>query len=431
MPEIIILGAGMIGVTAALELQSRGHGVVVVDRTIPGQETSYGNAGIIQAEAAEPHSLPRDVVTLLRMGLGITNELTWSLPAMLGAVPALLRYYRSSHPARLQQISATYSQLTSRSTDDHAVWIDAAGADNIIARSGFNLVFRNPKAFEGAVRDAARLERTYGVKSRVIDGAQYAREEPAIKHPPVGAIHWQQSWTCSDPGGLTQKYADLFITRGGEILRGDAKTLRENGSGWEVATDAGKITASDIVVALGPWAPEFLKRFGYRIPMLLKRGYHDHFLPQIMPRLPFVDTSSGVLAAPMSRGLRVSSGVSIVRHDAPSNPQQLNRGAKGLLQMMELGDRVEEPQWVGTRPFIPDMLPVVGRAPRHNTMWFNFGHGHQGFTLGPTTAKLLGDAMSRDPSTKELQTQLSPARFAQREKYSRNRHRQHQPEKAR
>ncbi len=412
MPESIILGAGIIGVTAALELQSRGHSVVIVDRTGPGQETSYGNAGIIQAECAEPHALPRDLGALLRMGLGVTNELTWSLGGALAAAPALLRYYRASHPARLQKVSLIYAQLTSRSTDDHAVWIEAAGADNIIARSGFNFVFPDPKAFENAIKGAERLGRTYGVVSRIIDGVQYAREEPAIKDPPAGTIHWQQAWTCSDPGGLTQKYADLFVARGGDIQRGDANTLRENGAGWEIMTDTGKLSASNVVVALGPWAPEFLKRYGYKIPMVLKRGYHGHFSPPVMPRLPFVDTSSGVLAAPMSNGLRVSCGVSIVRHDAPAKPKQLDRGARGLSKMIDLGARRQEPVWTGTRPFIPDMLPVVGRAPRHKTMWFNFGHGHQGFTLGPTTAIILGDAMSGDPSTTHLQAPLSPMRFA-------------------
>jgi len=412
MRETIILGAGIVGVTTALELQSKGHSVAIVDRAGVGQETSYGNAGIIQAECAEPEAMPRDFGTFLSMLLGKTNDLTWSARAVFESAPALLQYYRSSHYARFQQVSKTYSQLTSQSTQDHAIWIDAAGAQDIITRNGFNFIFHNREAFDGAARDAMRIGKTYGLESRTIDGDQYAREEPAIKHPPTGVIHWPQAWTCSNPGALAQMYADLFVSLGGDIFKGDAQTLHENGSGWEVTTESGKIHASDIVVALGPWASTFVKRFGYRIPMLLKRGYHAHFIPPNMPRLPFVDMSAGVAVAPMARGLRVSTGVSIVRHDAPSNPKQLTRGAKGLSQLLELGERIEEPTWVGTRPFIPDMLPVVGRAPRHKSLWFNFGHGHQGFTLGPTTAKLLGDAMLDVPSTIELQTQLSPFRFA-------------------
>jgi len=411
MPETIILGAGIVGVSAALELQSRGHSVVIVDRAGVGQETSFGNAGIIQAECAEPDAMPRDIATLLRMVLGKTNDLTWSASAIVESASALLQYHRSSHPARFQQISNTYSQLTSQSTKDHAVWIDAAGAQSQIARKGFNFVFQNAQTFDGAIKEAVRIGKTYGLQSRTIDGNQYASEEPAIKHPPTGVIHWPQAWTCSDPGGLAQKYAELFIDRGGEIVQGDAQTLRENGTGWEVTTDAGKVQASNTVVALGPWAPAFVKQFGYKIPMLLKRGYHDHYIPPIMPQVTLVDISAGVAVAPMAKGLRVSSGASIVRHDAPPNPQQLTRGAKELSQLMELGERVEQQPWFGTRPFIPDMLPVVGRAPRHKTLWFNFGHGHQGFTLGPTTARLLGDAMGEVVLTQELQTQLSPVRF--------------------
>ena len=411
MPEIIILGAGMVGVTAALELQSRGHSVAIVDRTGAGQETSFGNAGIIQAECAEPHLLPRDITTLLRMALGKTNDFTWSASAMLKSAPALMQYYRSSHPTRFKRIATVYSQLTSLSTQDHAVWIDAAGTDSLITRDGFNFVFHNSKAFDGAAKDAERVKNAYCLQSRVIDGAQYAREEQAITRAPTGVIHWPQAWTCSDPAGLTQKYADLFIDRGGEIFRGDAETLQDRGYGWDVTTSTGKIQASSIIVALGPWSPAFLKRFGYKIPMILKRGYHTHFAPPIMPRAPFVDTSAGVAVAPMAMGLRVSSGVSIVRHDAPANPQQLVRGANEVSQMINLGEQIDAPPWVGSRPFIPDMLPVVGQAPRHKTLWFNFGHGHQGFTLGPTTARLLVDSMDKNMSTSELQTPLSPARF--------------------
>lgn len=412
MSEFIILGAGIVGVSTALELQARGHSVVLVDRTLPGRETSYGNAGIIQAEAAEPHALPRDFKTLILMGMGVTNELSWSPIAALSSVPALFQYYRASHPARFKQISEIYWQLTSQSTVDHSVWIEAAGASDLIARGGFNFVYRDPKMFENARKDAKRFGQTYGVQSRVLDGAQFCAKEPAITQKPEGAVHWQQAWTCSDPGLLTQKYADLFEKRGGEILKGDATTLRDIATGWEVDTNAGKVTASQVVVALGPWAAGFLKRFGYKIPMLLKRGYHRHYDAPSMPNLPFVDMSCGVLAAPMTKGLRVTSGVSLVKHSAPSNPRQLDRGAAALSQYMDLGERVDAPDWVGTRPFIPDMLPVVGQAPNHRSMWVNMGHGHQGFTLGPTTARLLGDAISGQGATADLLAHLAPGRFA-------------------
>lgn len=109
----------------------------------------------------------------------------------------------------------------------------------------------------------------------------------------------------------------------------------------------------------------------------------------------------------MQKGLRVTSGAALVGLDAQPVPTQLQQGARALDELIELGPRVDEPQWFGSRPCLPDMLPLVGKAPKHKGMWFNFGHGHQGFTLGPTTAHLLADLI--EGKRTELTAFLDPA----------------------
>ncbi|ASJ73682.1 NAD(P)/FAD-dependent oxidoreductase [Granulosicoccus antarcticus] len=411
MSEFLVLGAGIVGISTALELQSRGHSVVVVDRTSPGLETSYGNAGVIQGEAAEPYLLPRNLPTLVRMALGMTNDLSWSSAGILANASALWKYYRFSETRRHREISQTYAQLTSSATADHASWITAAQADDLITRDGFSCVYKDARAFDAAAQEMDRLCTTYKLKARLLTGTEYAGEEPALTGEFAGAIHWHDSWTCSDPGRLTQLYADLFVTRGGEIRTGDASSLKPNGSGWSVDTIEGVTEASSVVIALGPWAPQTLKRFGYKIPMVLKRGYHGHFNAPVKLQRPILDVANGVVASSMVKGLRITTGVALVPQNEPANPSQLIRGAKGLAQIMELGDRVEEPQWYGTRPFMPDMLPVVGKAPKHSGMWFNFGHGHHGLTLGPTTARLLADAIEAQTDTLPVQSKLDPQRL--------------------
>ncbi|RUM54681.1 MAG: amino acid dehydrogenase, partial [Marinomonas sp.] len=236
---------------------------------------------------------------------------------------------------------------------------------------------------------AERLEREFSVRSRIVDGVTYQAEEPALKQAPAGAIHWLDSWSCKDPGGLTQAYAALFEQRGGRILQGDASSLTQTTTGWVVKTEQGIVGAEQVVIALGPWSPELLKRFGYHIPMVYKRGYHGHYQETTSLNRPFLDVANGVLAAPMSRGIRVTTGAALVDLNDPAEPKQLERGVNALRSLLEMGERVQENQWYGTRPCMPDMLPVVGKAPKHDRMWFHFGHGHQGFTQGPTTAKIL------------------------------------------
>lgn len=397
MAEILVLGAGMVGICTALELQSRGHRVIVADNSTAGSQTSYGNAGIIQSEAVEPYRIPRDVRTLLRVALGMSNDVAWSLPYLLKNTSALYRYFKQSAPVRHAEISQSYASLIAPATEDHAVWIHAAGAEHLISREGLCCVYRDPRALRTQVHDLQRLYDQYGVTTRVMDSTAWAAEEPAITQPVAGAVHWLQPWSCTDPGGLVKAYADLFIKRGGLVVAGDARLLEQNGVLWSLKPERSEgIDAEHVVVALGPWSPEVLLKFGYRIPMILKRGYHAHYQASVKLRRPFLDVSHGVVAASMVRGLRVTSGVSLVAHNAQSNPVQLERGVKGLSEILPLGRRVDEPYWSGTRPCMPDMLPMIGASPRHPGLWFNFGHGHQGFTLGPGSAKYLADAMDGD-----------------------------------
>lgn len=398
MAEFLVLGAGMIGVSTALALQARGHAVTLADRRAPGRETSFGNAGVIQAEAAEPYALPRDLPTLMSFALGRSNDVSWSLPGVLRMAPALWSYYRHSAPERHRRIARIYTRLTRRATEDHAPLIAAAGADNLITRDGMLLVYRQARDLDAAARDAERMRQSYGVTSRALDTAALRAEEPALTGFPAGAIHMLQSWSCSDPGGLTAAYAELFRARGGRLVEADARTLARERSGWSVEAPEGRIRAEQVVVALGPWSPALLRRFGLRIPMIYKRGYHGHFGAPRALRRPLLDTGCGIVAASMRGGLRLATGAALVSHNAPAEPRQLDRGAAGIADLLETGPRIGEAQWSGTRPCMPDMLPVIGAAPGVPGMWLNFGHGHQGFTLGPISGALLGDAVAGERS---------------------------------
>ncbi|NKL39044.1 FAD-dependent oxidoreductase [Rhizobium leguminosarum bv. viciae] len=408
MSETLVVGAGMVGVCTALELQSRGHKVTLVDRTEPGTETSYGNAGIIMADMAEPFAMPRDWSTLLTFALGQSNDVKWSARGLLKLAPHLVRYFQNSSQARHAQISNVNAQLALHATDDHAPLIQASGSGSLISKDGFCEVYRDGRAFEAASKDTERLMSTYGVRARILEGKVFHAEEPAFLTTPEGAVHWQNCWSCNDPGGLTAAYSQLFSKRGGSILTGDAKTLKESSRCWQIETTSHSVIAEHVVIALGPWSAEFLTGFDYRVPMIPKRGYHMHFSAPRQPKRPFLDTQNGVLVSAMKKGLRLTSGVELVPQDAAANDVQLRHGVAGVKQLVELGERVSEPLWFGARPCMPDMLPMVGAAPRRKNMWFNFGHGHQGFTLGPTTARVLADAMDGMPSP--LVEALSPSR---------------------
>lgn len=394
MPDVLVLGGGMVGVSTALALQSHGRNVVLADRKAPGEETSYGNAGIIQSEAVEPYALPLALSHLVKIALKRSNDVHYHLNALPSHLKPLLLYLRSSLPRRHAEISRTYAALARRSTDDHAPLIAAANADNLIRRSGLRTLHRSPADFEAAAADAERVTRQYGVPVQIMSADALATAEPDLKIRPAGAIHWTESWSCVDPGGLTKAYARLFEARGGKIVSADALTLAERDGGWALQTADGPLHASDVVVALGPWSPTLLKRFGYQIPLLRKRGYHRHFAGGATLRAPTLDAENATVISPMLNGLRVLTGAELALFDAPPTPVQLERSTNAAASLLDLGAPVEDQAWFGNRPCMPDMLPLAGKAPHHRGLWFHFGHGHQGFTLGPTTAALLAEDMA-------------------------------------
>jgi D-amino-acid dehydrogenase len=201
----------------------------------------------------------------------------------------------------------------------------------------------------------------------------------------------------TDPGGLAKAYATLFRRKGGRFVVGDARGLQQDPDRrWRVPLQSGSAVAREAVVALGPWSDLVFAPLGYSMPLSVKRGYHLHLAPlgNAVLNHPVLDADQGFLLAPMARGIRVTTGVEFTRRDAPPTPVQVERALPKAHALFPLGEPVDAKPWMGARPCLPDMLPVIGRAPRHQGLWFDFGHQHHGLTLGPVTGRLLAEMMT-------------------------------------
>jgi D-amino-acid dehydrogenase len=166
--------------------------------------------------------------------------------------------------------------------------------------------------------------------------------------------------------------------------------------GWRVATRTGWLEAPEVVVALGPWSSDVTRPLGLKIPLGWKRGYHMHYRTAGNASLsrPVIEAENGFCITPMTKGIRLTTGAEFALRDAPPTPVQLDRAEAKAREMFPITDRVEEQAWLGRRPCLPDMVPVIGKAPGRNGLWFNFGHQHLGFTLGPSTGLLLAQMMT-------------------------------------
>ncbi len=393
--DVIVLGAGIVGVSSALHLQDRGRRVALVDRRGPGEETSFGNAGLIERSSVVPYGFPRDLGTLLRYMRNQSTDLYWDYKALPSFATWLARFWWASSPERLEAAARDMLPLIRESVVEHDVLIERAGLERLVHDGGWIEAFRTRREFE---RQAAAAEVTasqYGLRVAPFDAELLLAREPGLSAGFCGALHWQDPKSISNPGALTKGYARLFKNGGGTLLLGEATTVRLEGDAWTVQTSQGRISAKEVVVALGPWSDKVFAPLGYRIPLRAKRGYHMHYAPtKAMLSVPLVDTEKGYVVAPMEGRLRLTTGVEIARREAAPTGIQLARAESIARPVFGLGRRLDDAPWLGLRPCTPDMRPVIGQAPRHRGLWFAFGHNHHGLTLGPVTGRLLAEMMT-------------------------------------
>ncbi|WP_175754723.1 NAD(P)/FAD-dependent oxidoreductase [Burkholderia ambifaria] len=410
--DVIVLGAGIIGVSSALHLQDRGLRVALVDRRAPGEETSHGNAGLIERSSVVPYAFPRRLGTLLRYARNRSVDLYWDYKALPAYAGWLARFWRESSPQRLAAAARDMLPLVAASVVEHDALLARTDAQPLVHDGGWLEAFRSPALFEAETRAQQRMADAHGLRMSVLDTRALREREPGIGDAFCGAFHWQDPKTVSSPGGLTKAYARLFERDGGTFVHGDATTLAQVRDGWQVGTEHGPISARSAVIALGPWSDHVFAPLGYRIPLRAKRGYHMHYLPTRAPlNVPVCDTEAGFVVAPMEGGrLRLTTGVEIALRDAPPTGVQLARAEPLARDAFGIGERLDPAPWLGMRPCTPDMRPVIGPAPRHRHLWFAFGHCHHGLTLGPASGRLLAEMITGAPTYIDPHP-YRPARF--------------------
>src|SRR3954454_12893121 len=402
MPElkadVLVLGAGMDGVGAALHLQQRGRDVILMDEhAVAGEGTSFGNAWIIESASVFPYMFPRHFRDILKYAINGAPEARYELSDLPAFLPWLVRYFLASSPNRALHSAMAELPLIRRSMLEHEALVAEAGVPELLRQTGWIKLFRSEATLGNAVRELDRA-RQYNVAGEVLDAREIAAREPNLTGDFAGAVYLPAPGFIPDPGGLAKAYAARFGRKGGRFVVGDARTLEPSGSRWRVSTGEGSVTAREVVVAMGPWSDQVFGPLGYSIPLSVKRGYHLHLRPRGNAVLnhPVLDTDQGYLLAPMSRGIRLTTGVEFASRDAPPSPVQVEQALPRAHALFPLGDPVDAAPWMGARPCLPDMLPVIGKAARHAGLWFDFGHQHHGLTLGPAPGRLLAEMITAE-----------------------------------
>jgi len=398
--HVVVLGAGMVGTACALALRLRGLSVTVLDPLGPGAATSHGNAGVLARSSLMPFNHPglwRQLPGLLR---GRNPGFRYHLPWLMGQWRWGLAFLRHARFAVFEETAAALDALIRRSATLHRHWMAQTGIAHRRRDDGWLFLYRSASAFASGAFGRETLAR-FGVATRVLDAAALHALEPHLKPMFPRALWVQDASAVDDPGEVVRRYAAWLQALGGAVRTAEATGLQRRSAGWTVHTrSGGALDADHVVVALGPWSRDFLRdQFGLQLPMAFERGQHRHFQPAAGTTLnrPVYETAGGYVLAPMARGLRLTTGVELNAQHAPPPTAPLEAAERSAREAMPLGERTADPDWLGSRPTLPDCRPMIGECPGHAALWLALGHQHIGFSTGPGTGELLAQLMLGEP----------------------------------
>src|SRR5262245_44199307 len=208
--DVVVLGAGIVGVSVALHLQKRGRATVLVDRRGAAEETSFGNAGLVQREGVYPYGFPHDFGALFRYGLNRTIDAHYHPSALFHLAPFLWQYWQHSRPARHAAVARRYATLIAHCVAEHEALAAQAGATGHFRRAGWLKRFRTERERDKRYAEAERWRAEFGVNFRALAARDLQDLEPHLAPVLTGALHWTDPVSVDDPQGLAHAYLHLF-----------------------------------------------------------------------------------------------------------------------------------------------------------------------------------------------------------------------------
>jgi D-amino-acid dehydrogenase len=393
--NILVIGAGIVGCSAALWLQRDGHQVTIIDKKGPGEGASFGNAAVIATESCIPVATPGilwDVPKYLSDPLG-PLAIRWSyLPKL---APWLWRFVRSSDEATVEQISIALSALLTQAVAAHKDLAAAAGVRDIVQETGWLGIYEKDEKFQSAQWDL-EIQRRRGIKIEILPGEEVRQFEPSLVAPVKRAVYYPDVAYVLDNYRLVRSLAEDITRNGGRVVTDEILDFEIGTNGPTAALGKnGRYPFDAVVVTAGAWSRPLSAKLGETVPLETERGYHVT-LPHAArrPRMPLYSGDHSFAITPLDIGLRFAGTVELGGLDLPPNYQRaevLIRHGKRLFGELDERDRSD---WMGFRPSMPDSKPVIDRGRRFKNAFFAFGHGHIGLTLGPITGKLIADLVN-------------------------------------
>jgi D-amino-acid dehydrogenase len=393
--DVIIIGAGIIGICSALSILETGKSVRLIDRGEPGQATSFGNAGVISPWSVVPQSMPglwKQIPSMLFGSNGPIAIRPCYLPSFL---PWALKFLRQGTEARANKTADSMQALNHANVELFRQHLAGTGHESLIEDSHYIHAFRNAK--DGSLTDLCyRIRRARGAEIELIKGGEIQSIEPILSTSFQSAILIRGQARARSPSRIGTVLAEKAARLGVILTKAEVQKLQQtDGNGWMVITDQGAYNASKVVLAAGPWSARLLSPMGINVPLEAERGYHVEFSdPKVQLYNSVMDMDMNIVASSMELGVRIAGTAEFSGLDQPANPKRVELLKKQAKMMMPDLNTTQMTSWMGARPSLPDSLPIISDLFKGKGLIGAFGHSHHGLMMAPRTGQLVADLVS-------------------------------------
>lgn len=409
---IAVIGAGIIGINCALELQSLGYQVTLVDKGDIGQGCSKSNAGHFATEQIFPLAESSLLWQMPKLLLDPLGPVSLSAKHFIKAVPWFMQFFNNMRPRLRDKNTMAIKALNKKAISHYCTLLKEANIEHLITLQGSLLVFETT--------DYNKVDAMYqhykneGVAVKLLDRAETLKLEPSLNDNINYSLFFTDVAHTIDPLALSVALSEFSKSKGMTFQQRAVTEISQSDTGVTVLTDLGSLTVDHCVVACGAWSKELLKGLSYHLPIEAERGY-SLSLPvpnNTNPTLsrPVASAERRFIITPMDKTLRLAGTVEYAGLNAPANykrAEMLKDNAAFILKTLpeqETEQRSEQEAWMGCRPSLPDSLPVICQAPNHDKIFFALGHQHLGLTQGAITGKLIGQLVTK----KKTEIDVSP-----------------------
>ena len=407
--SVIVIGSGITGVSCAEELRRSGANVTLIDRAKAGDptQTSFGNAGILAREGIMPIANPSMLKMIPQILLSPNSPvyLKWSYLAKFS--PWALQFIMNGTRPKALPIILALNELIYDTVENHIQLSKNTGAARFIEKGDMTLLFRNRKQFSSD-KFANQTRRNLGIIWEELSRDKLLDRDPHIsKLYQFGLAYKNHGW-ITNPAAYVSSLAKHFQENGGKILIGEVSKINGN----NVELKGGIILkAENIVLATGAWSKNLASQLGHNIPLQAERGYHLSLKnASHMPPNTYLITDKKFGLTPMDGFLRCAGQSEFAPLEMPPNPKAIKNLRKFLFRLYPKLEYETETIWQGTRPTLPDSLPVIGRSSKNTSVIFAFGGQHLGLTMGPKIGKMVRDIIFERQSNVNM-TPYSSDRF--------------------